>query len=267
MSNAYAHHLHHSPLAELLANATQLMTVWAHPDDESFLGGGAMYTVAANGGHVVNVSATLGELGTADPDAWPPERLAVRRKAELARALEHLGGAEMALLGLTDGSCEHVDDRVGARRVATAIEAYQPDLIITFGPDGVTGHPDHQAMHRWTHLAVEMVDPRIPVLSAVTAAAWPIDLVFPLHEVGAFFPGYPEQGTSINDLHVTLDDETLDAKVAALLSHESQIGPIRDQLGPDDFRRLFGTEAYRPTNFASRLALGAPDLLPASTSA
>ncbi|MEL7210048.1 MAG: PIG-L family deacetylase, partial [Actinomycetota bacterium] len=262
MSNAQPHHLQYSPLNDLLAGTSSLMTVWAHPDDESFLAAGAMHTVAANGGRVVNVSATLGELGTADPESWPPERLARRRRAELARALAHLGGAEMELLGLSDGSCEHLDDRMGARRIATVIEAVQPDLIVTFGPCGVTGHPDHQAIHRWTHRAVDAVDPRIPVLSVVTAAAWPDDLIEPLHEVGAFFPGYPEQDASINDLHITLDETTLEAKLAALLSHESQIGPILEHLGPDDFRRLFAAEAYRPTNFAARLAVGAPDLLP-----
>lgn len=44
-------------------------------------------------------------------------------------------------------------------------------------------------MHRWTHSAVDLVDPRIPVISVVTAVAWPVDLVFPLHEVGRSSPG------------------------------------------------------------------------------
>ncbi|MEM9133040.1 MAG: PIG-L family deacetylase [Actinomycetota bacterium] len=262
MSIAYTHDLQHSPLTDVLTEAGTLLAVWAHPDDESFLGAGAMHTTAAAGGRVVNLTLTLGEHGTADPAAWPPERLARRRRAELDQALAHLGGAEAAFGGLVDGACAELDDATGATLVAAAIEAHRPDLIVTFGPDGVTGHPDHQAVHRWTHRAVDRVDPRIPVLSVVTAAAWPVDLLVPLQELGAFFPGYPSRAACANDLHVALDDVTLDAKVAALLSHESQIGPIHTELGEDDFRRLFAVEAYRPTNFAARLCLGAPDLLP-----
>ncbi len=262
MSTAYTHALHHSPLADVLADVRTLLAVWAHPDDESFLGAGAMHTVAAAGGRVVNLTLTMGEHGTSDPAAWPPERLARRRRVELDRALAHLGGAEAAFGGLTDGTCADLDDAAGAALVAAAIEAHRPDLIVTFGPDGVTGHPDHQAVHRWTHRAVDLTDPRTPVLSVVTAAAWPVDLLVPLQELGAFFPGYPSRTACPNDLHIALDDVTLDAKVAALLSHESQIGPIHAELGDDDFRRLFAAEAYRPTNFAARLTMGAPDLLP-----
>lgn len=246
-------------LAELADRGT-VMAVWAHPDDESFCGAGLMMAAAAAGRRVVNVTATLGELGTDDPTRWTPERLGRRRRGELAQALDHLGGADIELLGIRDGACEELDERIGARRVATAMERYRPELVLTFGPDGVTGHPDHQAISRWTELAAAAYDPGLPVVEAVTAGAWPAVLIDPMNDVGAFFPGYPTRGGRAEDVAVVLDDEMLDRKLAALAAHESQIGPLRDRLGPTDFRRLFANEAYRPANEAARAALPAPSV-------
>ena len=58
-----------------------------------------------NGSRVVCVTATRGELGTPDPDAWPPQRLAAERTGELARCLEILGVTEHHWLGYRDGEC------------------------------------------------------------------------------------------------------------------------------------------------------------------
>ncbi len=239
---------------DLFAAAT-VMTVWAHPDDESFLAGGLISAANDRDARVINVSATLGELGTDDPGAWPPSRLGPRRHGELQRALDELGGAELETLGLRDGSCVELDDRMGARLVATVLDRHRPDVIVTFGPDGVTGHPDHQAIGRWTDLAAATADRTVPVLHAVTASVWPTDLLAPMAEAGAFFPGYPDRATDPGDRRLTLAGPVLDRKLAALDRHESQLGPLRDGLGPDGFRRLFATEAYRPANAAAHRAL------------
>ena len=240
------------------------MAVWAHPDDESFCGAGLMMAAADAGQRVINVTATLGELGTSDPIRWTPERLGRRRRGELDRALGHLGGASVETLGVRDGSCERLDPRMGARRVAAAIEDHQPDLVLTFGPDGVTGHPDHQAINRWTTLAAATVDPDLPVLTSVTAEAWPRDLIDPMHDVGAFFPGYPDRSAAaaVPSVSVSVTGERLDRKLAALEAHQSQIGPLRDRLGPEGFRRLFSREAYRPANRAAASAIDAGSLHP-----
>src|SRR5690606_10285963 len=104
---------------------------------------------AAAGGRVVCAYATLGEAGTPDPAAWPPDRLAPRRRAELSAALAIAGADEPILFGFPDGGCDEVDDRDGSTAVAVLIEQLRPDRIVTFGPDGVTVHPDHRAVTRW----------------------------------------------------------------------------------------------------------------------
>ena len=80
-----------------------ILGIWAHPDDEAYLSGGLMALARANGQRVVCVTATRGELGTADPATWPPDRLAAERTRELADCLAILGVREHHWLGYRDG--------------------------------------------------------------------------------------------------------------------------------------------------------------------
>src|SRR3954463_8054481 len=75
-----------------------LLGVWAHPDDEAYLSAGLMAAFRRRGDRVVVVTATLGELGTSDPDTWPPLQLAARRHAELRNSLAALDVDEFHLL-------------------------------------------------------------------------------------------------------------------------------------------------------------------------
>ena len=133
-----------------------LLGVWAHPDDEAYLSAGLMAEFRRRGDRVVVVTATLGERGTTDPHAWPPERLAPVRRAELRRSLAAVGVEELRVLGLPDGDCEQHD---ATDAIAGFITVLQPDLVVTFGPDGMTGHPDHRAVSRWTTRAMDVAQP------------------------------------------------------------------------------------------------------------
>src|SRR3954463_12618327 len=86
-----------------------LLGVWAHPDDEAYLTAGLMAEHRRRGDRVVVVTATLGERGTSDPAAGPPERLARLRRAELRDALAAVGVDEVRVLGLPDGGCDEHD--------------------------------------------------------------------------------------------------------------------------------------------------------------
>lgn len=229
-----------------MAGAT-LLAVWAHPDDESYLGGGFMAAIAERGGRVVNISATLGEHGTDDPTACPPSSLATIRRGELATALDALGVESSVTLGYEDGTCDQVSDEMGARRIGVALDQIEPDLVLTFGPDGVTGHPDHRAIARWTAMAVaERAD--IALVTTTAGAVWPADIVEAMHEVNAFYPGYPERVVADPTWAVTVEGGLLEKKLAALHAHVSQIGPVHQELGPADYRRLASVEGYRAAN-------------------
>ena len=82
-----------------------VLGVWAHPDDEAYLSGGLMAWARDAGSRVVCVTATRGEMGTPDPQQWPPERLAEERTRELASSLDALGVTEHHWLGYRDGQC------------------------------------------------------------------------------------------------------------------------------------------------------------------
>ena len=131
-----------------------ILSVWAHPDDEAYLCGGIMAMATAAGSRVVCVTATRGELGVTDAERWPPDRLPAIREAELAECLRVLGVREHRWLGYPDGGCAAVDRDEGAERIAQLLRDVSPDTVLTFAPDGQTGHPDHIAVHHWTADAV-----------------------------------------------------------------------------------------------------------------
>lgn len=230
-----------------------LLAVWSHPDDESLLAGGLLAEVARRGGRVVNVNATSGEHGTDDPSSNPPAVLAECRERELGAALDELGVEAPVGLGFEDGSCHLVPDRLGAAAIGTIIDEVEPDAIVSFGPDGVTGHPDHRAIARWTQRAVADRGDVIPLVSAAAAAVWPAFCIERLHSIDAFWPGFPDR--SRVDQAVMLDDRLIERKLAALARHASQMARVEEALGPGGFRAVAATEAYRAANPAARRRL------------
>jgi LmbE family N-acetylglucosaminyl deacetylase len=234
-------------LADRLPRHPVLLAVWAHPDDESYLGAGLMAEVARRGGRVVSVTATAGEHGTDDPTRWPPDRLAAHRRAELDRALAALGAEPAIVLGHPDGACARVVDAIGATIVREMVERVDPDLVLGFGDDGVTGHPDHRAVARWTELAVG----EVPFVATAAGTAWPVDCVEQMRAVHAFWPGFPRRRHDAGSVRVTLDGEILERKLAALRCHAHQVAPVRALLGARRFRTLAAAEAYRPVNRAA----------------
>lgn len=129
-----------------------LMAILAHPDDESFPIGGTLAKAAAEGKHVHLVTATRGEAGIAGKSA---AETAVLREAELRRACAELGIANLTFLNYLDGTLGTIPDSTGAARLLALMRHTRPDVVVTFGPDGISGHPDHLAMYRWTTMAFD----------------------------------------------------------------------------------------------------------------
>jgi LmbE family N-acetylglucosaminyl deacetylase len=145
------------------AHRPTLMTVHAHPDDETIGTGGTMARAVAEGKRVVLVTCTRGEQGEiVVPDMDTPEnhrRLGELRAAELERAMAHLGVTEWENLGYHDsdmmGRAGNLDPRSfwqadldeAARRLVWLIRRYQPDVVTTYNDFGGYGHPDHIRTH------------------------------------------------------------------------------------------------------------------------
>src|SRR5215813_2285660 len=128
-----------------------LLLVWAHPDDDIYTSAGIMAAAARAGDRVVDVTATRGEGGSMDEVRWPPESMAEVRTAELLRSLEMLGVQEHRFLeGPIDVDMQAPLDEAGAEQVKSIMADVDPDTVITFGPDGMTGHQGHKDVSRWT---------------------------------------------------------------------------------------------------------------------
>jgi LmbE family N-acetylglucosaminyl deacetylase len=234
-----------SPLPDL----GTILSVWAHPDDESYCCAGLMADAIARGHRVVCVTATRGELGSTDESRWPPGAwLAEIRTKELAASLAELGVTEHIWLDYPDGGCADVDDAQAIARIRAIAEDVQPDTVLTFGPDGATWHPDHMAVSRWATAAVagsgvelhynsmtpgwyefmsRFVDPSLVMM----ADKEPL-----LHSADAL------------SIHATLAGKLLDTKFRAMLRQESQIAPMLDLMGADNFRTALAEEAFRPAS-------------------
>jgi LmbE family N-acetylglucosaminyl deacetylase len=225
-----------------------ILSVWAHPDDETYLCGALMARAAANGSRVVCVTATRGELGSPDEQRWPSGApLAAVRTKELESALGVLGVQEHHWLDYPDGGCLDVDQVEAVRRIAEIMAAVQPDTVLTFGPDGMTGHDDHKCASRWATEAFGQVGKDGASLHyATNTPTWLARFREPLDEhnvfMGAEPPCTPADELSIGEIFV---GELLDQKLAAIRSMTSQVEPLISALGEDFFREGMAEESFR----------------------
>jgi LmbE family N-acetylglucosaminyl deacetylase len=231
------HPAHHRPVRRL----GTILGVWAHPDDESYLSAGLMAIARASGRRVVVATATD---GAAAGQAAAPA-LASLRRAELNAALAAVGVDECVTFGFADGGCGEVPVRIGAHAVRQVVERVRPDTVVTFGPDGVTGHPDHQAVSQWVDAALEQstVSPRL--LHATLADEFHERWAALCDEVGIWMG--PERAcTPIDEcsLVVRCDDEILERKLAALHAHRSQTAGLVDLVGTATYRRWWSSEYF-----------------------
>lgn len=227
------------------ADLGAVLGVWAHPDDEAFLSAGLMAATRDAGGDVTVVTATLGELGTPDPVVWPPERLAIRRRSELQRSLEILGVSDHRTLGHPDGGCAAVPTEFGAREVAAVIDEVNPDTILTFGPDGYTGHADHRTMSAWVDRAVALTRSPARVLHATTDSEFLAEFDDVHERFDVFFAGRPT--ISRRDsmaVHMDLSGSLLDRKYAALAAQSSQTAGLIAAMGERRFRQWIAVESF-----------------------
>src|SRR6516165_5165718 len=122
----------------------RVLGVFAHPDDETFCAGGTFARYAEQGAEIMVVSATRGQAGQIrDAAAGSRRTIAAVREAELRLACERLGITKVRCLDHVDGTLADAGFPALVDEVAQVICGFGPDIVITFGPDGGYGHPDH----------------------------------------------------------------------------------------------------------------------------
>jgi LmbE family N-acetylglucosaminyl deacetylase len=152
--------------------APRILGLFAHPDDEVFCVGGTMARCSAGGAVTAIASLTRGEVGQIR-DAYTATRrtLGPVRVKELEQSASELGVDEVICLDLGDGQLAALPLEDVARAARRIIDDFAPDVVVTFGPDGGFGHPDH-------------VTSCLAVMEAVRTMADPprvLHAKFPLH--------------------------------------------------------------------------------------
>ncbi len=195
-----------------------VLTFFAHPDDETILAGGICAALAQHGAAVHFVCATRGEGGeVGEPPICTADELGKVREQELACAVQVLGGRSLTFLGYEDprvGPDEALypftDDLSAlSDQIARSIRNKQADAVITHGSNGEYGHPAHQIAHRATLAAVRSLVMDAPVL----------------YSVGASFEGhpYPRLANKDDAADLVIDfGDLMERKIQAAFCHRTQ---------------------------------------------
>lgn len=214
----------------------RVLAIYAHPDDPDISCGGTLAAWSAAGSEVYVCLCCDGDKGSSDP-ATKPADLVSRRRTEVAKSGQVLGVAGHYWLGYKDGE---VEDSLELRgRLVALVRCLRPDAVVAPDPTAVyfgSSYINHRDHRRVGWAALDAVSP---------AAASPH--YFPsagtAHQVGAMYLS----GTLQPDCFVDIT-EHLEAKVAALACHASQLGEGGEWL----------RSAVRETAVEAGRAAGAP---------
>lgn len=191
-----------------------VLAVFAHPDDESYRPGGTLAILARRGVRVQLLTATCGQAGSrGEPPLCAPEELPTLRERELRCACAALGIAPPILLDYEDGRLAEADPETIVADILAVIADLRPQVMLTFGPDGLSGHPDHIAIGKFTAEAYR----RTAGVSALYTLAVPQSLATALdmHYIHA-----------LPDSAITLSvdvSEVWEMKLKAIHCHASQL--------------------------------------------
>ena len=189
-----------------------LAAVLAHPDDESFGCAGALALARDAGATTRLLVVTRGEAGTADGE--PDPAFGDRREAELIGAAKAIGLDEVSILeGYADGAVADQPFDTLVEEIAAWLADRRPQAVITFGPHGVTGHPDHVVVGSATRWAVE----RLAETGQAPNAVYVISPIF--DPGGNRYDLSPEEQTATHRVDITA---VAPRKLDALRSHASQ---------------------------------------------
>ncbi len=146
-----------------MSSPPRILLVFAHPDDESFLAAGLVRRYVDCGAVTALITATRGDAGRlGTPPLCSREALPEFREHELREAAKILGITGLHLLNYRDKFLMDAPIASVRKELVKYIRFYRPHVVVTFGPDGLNGHPDHVAIARFTMDSIAAAaDPRL----------------------------------------------------------------------------------------------------------
>jgi LmbE family N-acetylglucosaminyl deacetylase len=225
-----------------------ILGVWAHPDDETYLTAGLMAQAVRDGRRVVCVTATRGEEGSWDEERWPTAKMGEVRDAELMESMRILGVTEHHWLDYYDGTCADVPTEEAVAKVEGIMRDVRPDSVFSFGPDGMTDHPDHQSTCAWATAAFERAaKPGAKLYYATMTPEWAKEFVPRMNKFNVFMsPNVPPVAPR-DELAIVfeLPPDLLELKLQAIEAHVSQVEGMLNAFGQDFFREAHKEEYFR----------------------
>lgn len=251
----------------------RLLFLLAHPDDETFGPGGTIARYAGEGADVFLVTATRGEAGMlGEPPVADRERLGEVRTAELLCAAGILGARDVAVLGFGDGQLVATPRERIVEKAVGEIRRTRPQVVVGFGPQGVSRHPDHIVMSEVASEAFDAAaDPsRFPEQSAGGLLPWAPSKLYQFEVAEDIFErwGVPLAGVPRGRLTTFIDTSAyVERKIEAFRSHRTQAKDVARILDSDGYREFAREETYvlaktrlpRPTHPERDLFSGIPD--------
>lgn len=224
----------------------RLLGVWAHPDDEAYLSAGLMDRVIEAGGRVSVLTLSDGELGFAADDSRSSADRAALRQGELRAAMAEIGVNDVRFVGHPDGGLDRLEPLELARTIGNVVRDVRPDTIVTFGPDGMTGHSDHIACGLATTLAWSWSD-HVELLYATKRIEWMARWRELHDELGVWMDDGTSVATADHEITMTvgLSATELDRKRAVLARHASQTEGLVAALGEATYREWVDEEIFR----------------------
>jgi LmbE family N-acetylglucosaminyl deacetylase len=244
------------------------MVVVAHPGDEAFGFGGTIAQAAAEGAYVVVVCATRGRFdprlvekapapggrnrGFGRPVIW--RNLDTVREDEMRRSVAVLGVRVLRMLDYAEDGLAGVDFDQLVGRLVEPIRMHRPEVILTFGPEGVTGDPDHAVISRATDAAFDRAaeplayEDDIEEDQVAWRAAKLYHLVVPNAQVAGLNQVPASYGSPDGTDSLTLElGELASLKLQAITRHVTQTGSAGPFHGwPSEVRDAYlATEHYR----------------------
>lgn len=187
----------------------RLLVIFAHPDDESFGPAGTLAHYAKSGVRVHLLTATKGEAGK-NATGLTDEPLGAMREKELLKAAKIIGIEHVEFMGYIDKTLTDLEPHRPIEKIVNYIDHFQPQVIITFGPTGISRHQDHVAVHHWAVRAFKMSE-------------CPQKLYYYTIPKERMIERYPDLPNGEGDITTIIQvQDYIETKKAAILCHETQ---------------------------------------------
>ena len=243
-----------------MTDSLKLLAIFPHPDDETLGLGSTLARYSSEGVETYLMCATRGERGWFDSEGPNPglDGVAKIREAELKCAAEHLGLHEVKFLDYIDGDVDQANHQEIIGKIVNHIRRIQPQVVVSFSPDGNYGHPDHIALSQFTSGALvlaasqEYIDTDAQTSHAVSKFYYMVDSAEVVRISAEAFGGISMDVDGVTRQHVGWEDwqittrldntRYMDAVQKAIKCHTSQLpgyGPI-SEWPLDELTKVFG---------------------------